>query len=38
MVERRWLAAILPKRASLLRAAKLRHVTLENWLLQQKIG
>ena len=38
MVERRWLAAILPKRASLLRAAKLRHVTLENWLLHQKIG
>ncbi len=38
MVERRWLAAILPKRASLLRAAKLRHVRLENWLLKQKIG
>ena len=38
MVERRWLAAILPKRASLLRAARLRHVTLESWLLQQKVG
>lgn len=33
MARRRWLAALLPKKASLLRAPALTHVNLEDWLL-----
>lgn len=36
-VERKWLAAILPSRTALLRAPKLRHVILEDWLLEQPL-
>jgi [acyl-carrier-protein] S-malonyltransferase len=35
MARRPWLAAILPSRAALLRAPSLRHVILEDWLLEQ---
>lgn len=37
MVERKWLAAMLPKRVNLLRAPTVRHINLEDWLLQQEI-
>jgi [acyl-carrier-protein] S-malonyltransferase len=37
IVEQRWLTGILPRRATLLRAPKLRHIILEEWLLQQKM-
>jgi len=36
MVERKWLAAMLPKRVNLLRAPTVHHVILEDWLLQQE--
>lgn len=32
-----WISAILPSRANLLRAPNVRHVVLEEWLLQQKV-
>jgi [acyl-carrier-protein] S-malonyltransferase len=35
IVRRPWLQALLPKRASLLRAPNIRHVTLEDWLLTE---
>ena len=35
MVRRPWLSALLPSRTSLLRAPKIRHVILEDWLLNQ---
>ena len=37
IVGQRWLTGILPKRANLLRAPKVRHVIVEEWLLRQKI-
>jgi hypothetical protein len=33
MVTRPWLAALLPARAALLRAPLLKHVILEDWLI-----
>ncbi len=40
MVQRQWLAALLPTRSSLLRAPRLEHVILEDWLLDhsQAVG
>jgi [acyl-carrier-protein] S-malonyltransferase len=35
MAERAWLRAVLPARAALLRAPNLRHIRLEDWLLEQ---
>ncbi len=35
MVRRQWLAAMLPSRTALLRAPFIRHVILEDWLLEQ---
>lgn len=35
MAQRAWLRAVLPARAALLRAPSLRHVRLEDWLLEQ---
>jgi [acyl-carrier-protein] S-malonyltransferase len=35
MAERAWLRAVLPARAALLRAPKLRHIRLEAWLLER---
>jgi [acyl-carrier-protein] S-malonyltransferase len=35
MVRRPWLKALLPQRASLLRAPLIEHVILEDWLLAQ---
>ncbi len=37
IVKRPWLQSLLPKRASLLRAPQLLHVTLEDWLLEVEI-
>lgn len=34
LVNRRWLANLLPNRAALLRAPTVRHLVLENWLLE----
>lgn len=34
MVSRPWLAALLPKRATLLRAPLLKHIILEDWLIE----
>jgi [acyl-carrier-protein] S-malonyltransferase len=36
-VRRPWLQALLPKRASLLRATMIQQVILEDWLLEQKL-
>ena len=36
MVSRPWLQSLLPRRASLLRAAQVRHVKLEEWLLEHE--
>lgn len=36
LVRRPWLAQVLPSRAALLRAPMLRHIILEDWLLEQK--
>lgn len=36
IANRPWLGALLPRRASLLRAPRLRHVILEDWLLAQR--
>lgn len=36
LVRRPWLAQVLPERAALLRAPMLRHIILEDWLLEQK--
>jgi [acyl-carrier-protein] S-malonyltransferase len=36
MVRRQWLAAMLPSRTALLRAPFMRHVILEDWLLEQE--
>lgn len=38
IVDRRWLAALLPADASLLRAPKLQHIVLEDWLLAHAPG
>ncbi|MEX2186476.1 MAG: hypothetical protein WD875_06770 [Pirellulales bacterium] len=35
MAQRAWLRAVLPARAALLRAPSLRHILLEDWLLEQ---
>ena len=37
MVSRQWLGALLPKRTALLRAPKVRHIILEDWLLEQPV-
>ncbi|MEE9601799.1 MAG: hypothetical protein V3V75_00735 [Thermoguttaceae bacterium] len=37
MVSRQWLGALLPKRTALLRAPKVRHIILEDWLLDQPV-
>lgn len=37
IVNKGWLSAILPKRANLLRAPKIVHVKIEDWLLEQEI-
>jgi [acyl-carrier-protein] S-malonyltransferase len=34
LARRPWLSAILPSRAALLRAPAMRHVILEDWLLE----
>ncbi len=34
MAQRPWLASLLPKQTNLLRAPKIRHIVLENWLLR----
>ncbi len=36
LVRRPWLAQVLPQRAALLRAPTLRHIYLEDWLLEQE--
>jgi [acyl-carrier-protein] S-malonyltransferase len=36
MATRAWLRAVLPARAALLRAPSLRHIRLEDWLLEQR--
>lgn len=36
MVNRPWLQSLLPRRASLLRAAQIQHVKLEDWLLKHE--
>ena len=36
LANRPWLGALLPRRASLLRATQLRQINLEDWLLDQK--
>src|SRR5262245_27154837 len=38
MVRRKWLARMLPSTAILLRAPMVRHVILEDWLLEQKLS
>ena len=38
MVRRPWLAALLPERTALLRAPHIRHVILEDWLLEHAPG
>jgi [acyl-carrier-protein] S-malonyltransferase len=38
MVRRPWLAALLPERTALLRAPQIRHVILEDWLLEHAPG
>ena len=35
LARRPWLSALLPSRAALLRAPLLKHVILEDWLLEQ---
>jgi [acyl-carrier-protein] S-malonyltransferase len=37
MVSRPWLAALLPRKTSLLRAPQMQHVILEDWLLAQEV-
>ena len=37
MASRQWLGALLPKRTALLRAPKVRHIILEDWLLEQPV-
>ena len=37
MVSRQWLSALLPSRTALLRAPKVRHVILEDWLLERPV-
>ena len=37
MIRRPWLKALLPARASLLRAPRVRHIVLEDWLLAQRL-
>lgn len=37
LVRRPWLAQVLPERAALLRAPTLRHIILEDWLLEQNV-
>ena len=34
MIHRRWISRMLPKRATLLRAPAIRHIVLEDWLLE----
>jgi [acyl-carrier-protein] S-malonyltransferase len=38
MQKRAWLARLLPTKAALLRAPQLRHVILEDWLLDREVG
>lgn len=38
MARRKWLRAMLPKRAALLNAPNLKHIILEDWLLEQEIS
>ena len=38
MARRQWLSTVLPSRAALLRAPSVRHVMLEDWLLEQPVG
>jgi [acyl-carrier-protein] S-malonyltransferase len=38
LANRQWLANILPSRTTLLRAPRVQHVILENWLLEQPVG
>jgi [acyl-carrier-protein] S-malonyltransferase len=34
LARRKWLSAIVPSRAALLRAPAVKHIILENWLLE----
>ena len=36
MIQRRWISRLLPRRATLLRAPKIRHIVLEDWLLENQ--
>ena len=38
IVRRPWLSALLPSRTALLRAPLIRHISLEDWLLEQKVS
>jgi [acyl-carrier-protein] S-malonyltransferase len=38
MARRPWLSAMLPSRAALLRAPLLKHIILEDWLLENEPG
>ena len=38
LARRPWLSAILPSRAALLRAPMLKHIILEDWLLEHAPG
>jgi [acyl-carrier-protein] S-malonyltransferase len=38
LANRQWLSNILPSRTALLRAPRVQHVILEDWLLEQKVG